>query len=287
MNIRIKYTALSPISHIGEVASTGSYFQMISTSDGKVPVITGNAIRGTIRDAGAKHLLSKLNIKVDKEIFNVLFSGGNISGSMKLDVARALAVRDKFPLVSLLGGGLGTMMMGGKVLFGFAYPLCIETASMLEEDSNNISWHDLINEIEFTRTDDSKNELNSKYIKDLETIETTKKKTSEASTQMRFSVQYMATGTEFIQDIRFYDNVNDSELGAFYCALVEWFKMPKIGGMGSRGFGMLSAVVGNGKIILNPDGNITIEPQIQELMNKYNSLIETLQEDDFKILGGK
>ena len=51
MKTRIKYKALAPVSHIGEVASTGSYFQTVLTAGGKVPAITGNSIRGQIRDS--------------------------------------------------------------------------------------------------------------------------------------------------------------------------------------------------------------------------------------------
>ena len=76
MKIRIKYKLLAPLSHIGETASTGSYFQTVLTSVGKVPVITGNSIRGQIRDSIALDLLCRLNCQVDKEAFNVLFSGG-------------------------------------------------------------------------------------------------------------------------------------------------------------------------------------------------------------------
>ena len=127
MKIRIKYTATAPISHIGETASTGSYFQTIKTADGRLPIITGNSVRGTLRDFGAKHLLERLGTKVDKETFHVLFSGGNLNGTMKNDVEKAKNVREHFPLISLLGGGLGDMIMSGKVCIGNLYPICKET----------------------------------------------------------------------------------------------------------------------------------------------------------------
>lgn len=38
MRKRIKYKMLAPVSHIGETASTGSYFQTVLTADGRVPV---------------------------------------------------------------------------------------------------------------------------------------------------------------------------------------------------------------------------------------------------------
>lgn len=284
--IKVRYTATAPISHIGEVASVGSYFQTVKTSKGRIPVVTGNSVRGTLRDAAAKYLLERTGAQVNKEIFNVLFSGGNISGSMKLDLERANKIREHFPMISVLGGGLGTMIMGGKLCCGFLYPLCDETAEMLHEDCNGVSWHDLIDEIEFTRMDDSKDDKNQCYREPSEE-ETEKKKNGEASTQMRYSVQYMAVGTEFIQTILLTDGITDLELGALYSAFVEWFKTPRIGGMSARGFGTFDAVVGNNDIVVK-DGIITVSDYVDELIDKYNEFIDTDNTAQwFSILGVK
>ena len=153
MNTNIKYRLLSPVSHIGETASTGSYFQTVLTTQGRLPVITGNSTRGQIRDSAALHLLNTLDIKVDKEIFNVLFSGGNLSGTMRDDVERAKQIRNYYPAVSLLGGGMGTMIMAGKLLVSFGYPVCAESEQFTGIESAQ-SWHEMIEEIEFTRTDE-------------------------------------------------------------------------------------------------------------------------------------
>lgn len=237
MNTKIKYKLTAPLSHIGETASTGSFFQTVLTASGRLPVITGNSIRGQIRDACALHFLRILGeidmsgVKVDKDTFNILFSGGNINGTMKDDVAKAKAVRKHFPMISLLGGGLGDMIMSGKLLCGFAYPVCRESVSITGIESD-ISWHSLIDEMGFTRTDDSKNDKLSGYLLDVE-----EEKTAKASTQMRFNVQYIAAGAEFVQDIIFLPGISDLELGAFYAGLREWFKVPRLGGMAAKGFG--------------------------------------------------
>lgn len=241
MKKRIKYKMLAPVSHIGETASTGSYFQTVLTADGRVPVITGNSVRGQLRDSMAAHLLdnigdgSLLGVKVSKDVFNILFSGGNINGAMKDDVEKAKNVRAHFPLVSLMGGGLGDMIMAGKLICSFAYPVCKETESITGIESD-ISWHSLIDEMEFTRTDDGKNDRLAEYMQDAE-----EEKTAKASTQMRYSVQYMAAGTEFVQDFIFLDGVTDLELGAFYAGLRQWFKVPRLGGMAAKGFGLFDA----------------------------------------------
>lgn len=284
MRKRIKYKMLSPVSHIGETASTGSYFQTILTADGRVPVITGNSIRGQLRDSMAAHLLDTmsegnlLGVKVSKDTFNILFSGGNINGAMKDDVERAKAVRAHFPLVSLMGGGLGDMIMAGKLICSFAYPVCTETESITGVESY-ISWHSLIDEMEFTRTDDGKNDRLVKYIEDA-----AEEKTAKASTQMRYSVQYMGAGTEFVQDFIFLDGITGLELGAFYAGLREWFQTPRLGGMAAKGFGLFDAeIVGeelsvkNGTIAIGDPGKLIsdYEDFIRSEGTDYLSLFET------------
>lgn len=273
MKMKIKYKMLAPVSHIGETASTGSYFQTVLTADGRVPVITGNSVRGQLRDSMAAHLLdtmgdgSLLGVKVSKDVFNILFSGGNINGAMKDDVEKAKNVRAHFPLVSLMGGGLGDMIMAGKLICSFAYPVCKETESITSIESG-ISWHSLIDEMEFTRTDDGKNDQLAAYMQD-----TGEEKTAKSSTQMRYSVQYMAAGTEFVQDFIFLDGVTDLELGAFYAGLRQWFKVPRLGGMAAKGFGLFDAeLVGQELSVKN--GTVAIGAP-GKLIEKYEDLIRT------------
>lgn len=273
MKMRIKYKMLAPVSHIGETASTGSYFQTVLTAGGRVPIITGNSIRGQLRDSMAAHLLDTLSegslipVKVSKDVFNILFSGGNINGAMKDDVGKAKTIRAHFPLVSLMGGGLGDMIMAGKLICSFAYPVCKETESITGTESD-ISWHSLIDEMEFTRTDDSKNDRLAAYMQDAG-----EEKTAKASTQMRYSVQYMAAGTEFVQDFIFLGGTTELELGAFYAGLLQWFKVPRLGGMAAKGFGLFDAeLVGQELSVKN--GTVAIGAP-GKLIEKYEDLIRT------------
>lgn len=280
MKKRIKYKMLSPVSHIGETASTGSYFQTALTAEGRVPVITGNSIRGQLRDSMAAHLLDLLDVKVSKDTFNVLFSGGNINGAMKDDVEKAKKVRECFPLISLMGGGLGDMIMAGKLICSFAYPVCQETEQITGVESD-ISWHSLIDEMEFTRMDDGKDDRLSGYM-----IDAGEEKTAKASTQMRFSVQYMAAGTEFVQDFIFLDGITDLELGAFYAGLHKWFTVPKLGGMAAKGFGLFDAEMEDGSISVR-GGNISISQEVQDLICGYEDFAKSQGEGCFTILDGK
>lgn len=278
--LRIKYRLLSPLSHIGETASTGSYFQTILTSAGRVPVVTGNSIRGKLRDCMALHLLDLLDAKVGKDTFNILFSGGNINGAMKDDVEKAKAVRAHFPLISLLGGGLGDMIMAGKLISSFAYPICRETVDITGIESG-ISWHSLIDEIEFTRTDDGKDDRLSKYLSDA-----SEEKTAKASTQMRFSVQYLAAGTEFVQELWFLDSTTELEMGALYAGLQKWFERPYLGGMAAKGFGQFDADVGDGLISVK-QGDVSISPEAQALIDQYSAFVLAEGTSYFDILDAK
>lgn len=277
MKIRIKYKMLSPVSHIGEVASTGSYFQTIKTSFGRLPIITGNSVRGILRDNGAKVILDAIGEKTSKEVFNILFSGGNLNGTIKNDVGKAKAVRENIPFVSMFGGGLGDMIMSGKMLVGNLYPVTSETYEMLGEKYTDISWKNLIDEIEFTRTDDGKNDTLADYMTD-----PTEEKKAKANTQMRFSVQYMAQGTEFVQDIYLMDNTTDLEKGALYSAFLKWFEAPKIGGMSAKGFGIFDAESNLGINVVN--GEATAPDDVLELVEKYLAFIKSVGGNALELL---
>lgn len=277
MKKTIKYTMTAPVSHIGETASAGSYFNMINTSNGKIPVITGNSIRGQLRDSIALHMLTLLGTKVDKEVFHILFSGGNISGTMKDDVERSKLVREHFPSVSLLGGGLGTMIMQGKLLAGFAYPVCDETADMTGENITGHSWREFLDTIEFTRMDDSKNDMKSKFIENPDD-----EKKGKASTQMRFEVEYMAAGTEFVQTLIFLDGTTDLELGAFFAGLRQWFMVPRLGGMSAKGFGLFDATVDDDISVKN--GEIQMSTEVSNLIENYENHIKSEQTEFMYLL---
>lgn len=263
--IKIVYTMTAPVSHIGQVASVGAYFNTLTTAYGEIPVITGNSVRGILRDFGAKKILDVYGEKVNKEVFNVLFSGGNISGATKNDVERARQVREHFPLISLLGGGLGTMMMSGNMLSGFLYPICTETEALTKKESK-VSWHELVDEIEFTRMDDTKDDTKEKYIEDV----TTEKK-AKASTQMRMSVQYMAAGSQFVQEIILLDSATEMEEAVLYSCLLEWFKVHTIGGMRAKGFGFFDAQSDEIQVI---DGNVNVSERVAKLIEMYSNFLE-------------
>lgn len=268
MRIDIRYKMLAPVSHIGETASTGAYFNMIRYDGDRLPVITGNSIRGQIRDAGAAELLERIGVKVDKEVFHVLFSGGNVSSALKDDVGRAESVRRYFPLISMLGGALGTMILAGKLIVGFAYPICWEAERLTGVECDQ-SWRDMIDEIEFTRMDDAKNDKLAVNITDADA-----ENSGTASQQMRYAVQYMGAGTEFVQKVSTLPGTTDAELGALLCAIAYWWETaPKLGGMGAKGFGLFDAemeIEGEWAMRVR-DGALSVSDKARAWIDRYKA----------------
>jgi len=247
------YTLLQPLSHIGESESTQSFLNTTTVvNDGKpeeVFVYTGNALRGMLRDCGARYLLNKLDIRVPLKAFHLLFSGGSIGGAQALDIDQAKVIRKALPFVSLFGGGVGNQILDGKLKQTFVYPVCRETNNIIPSyvEKSDYSWRHFTNVIEFSRKDDEKNvNLAEQFLigqteQQLLEGETTKKKKEKdgPATQMRYAVEYLAAGTKLWHR---WDIICDElELGAFVSALHEWQKQPYLGGMSGKGFGLVAA----------------------------------------------
>ena len=137
MKIETIYTLKQPMSHIGESESTVSFLNTIRIcTDGKVSevfALTGNAIRGTLRDCAARNILDMLGIKLQKKEFNILFSGGNISGTLNTDIDQAKAYRELLPVISIFGAGVGNQILSGKMTQSFAIPVCKETVQIIPD----------------------------------------------------------------------------------------------------------------------------------------------------------
>lgn len=266
-SITVKYTFVAPVSHIGESSGVGSYFQVLTTAYGKVPAITGNSVRGILRDRAAEQLMDAAGVKVNIDVFDELFSGGNISGSTKNDIERARQIRKHFPFVSMFGGALGNMMMSGNFCAGFLYPICKET-ELINHTKADTSWHNWIDDIEFTRMDDSKDYKKSGYIENHE-----EERKAKASTQMRTNVQYIAPGTQFLQRIDISNGATELEVAALYSALYSWFQEPYLGGKKSKGFGRFDAESDG---ISVTDGVVECDDYVKKMIEKYEKF---LQED--------
>jgi CRISPR type IV-associated protein Csf2 len=268
-------TCLTSVSHIGDTHGVNAKLrrEKIVTSSGEVeelPVISGNSLRGILRDRGMLHMLKLLGYGVNEEAgevkglslaaFYFLFSGGALTkdGGKGLDVDEARKWRDLIPLVSLFGGAMGNQILPGRAKIGKAIPVCQETAHLLPERFVNghgtVSIWELVQEEAYTRRDDEKNE-NLRYLIAPEVrglLEAdARAKREKAGTkedvagetgqkqQMRYYIETLAAGTELFWDVTL-DDVTPVEFDAFAITLAEFSRFPFIGGKSGVGHGKVS-----------------------------------------------
>lgn len=257
-------TALSSISHNGgEQNSTISQLrrEKIVQPDGTVediPVISGNAIRGVLRDVGMAHMLRMLGYgiqeneggkKLSLPAFYFLFSGGSLTstGSTSLDIEYFRRLRRLIPLIGVFGGAIGNTIMPGKLKLGKLIPICLETIHILPEKFRvecSSVWEYCQQEM-YTRKDDEKNDLvrgviEGETLKLLGSGEISKKEiTSSGPQQMKYYVETFSAGTRFYWKIVLED-VTDLEFEAFLVTLIEFSKFAKVGGKSNIGLGEIA-----------------------------------------------
>lgn len=293
LRIETIYTLKQPLSHIGENESTTSFLNTIRiAANGKteeVFAMTGNAIRGMLRDSAARHLLKMLNVKVKKKEFNILFSGGNISGAMNTDIDQAKKYREILPMISVFGAGIGNQILSGKITQGFALPVCQETVGIIPEIQGinktlfASSWKKLTGTINFTRFDDSKN---TNYQPFLHEEEKEEKSDGAASTQMRYEVEYLVPGAQLYHIINM-DTDKEVELGVLVAALKEFAKAPILGGMGGKGFGQCDADIFLDRELFVEISNAQIEmsEKAEKALKSYNQFILDNADEIINFLG--
>ncbi len=281
-------TALTSISHIGETMGVNAKLrrEKIVQPDGsveEVPVISGNAIRGILRDRGMLHMLRHLGYGVDEQsgevkglslaAFYFLFSGGALTkagGAAGLDVDEARKWRELIPLVAIFGGAMGNQIMPGKLKVGKAIPICAETRHILPErfvGAEPQSVWDVLQEEAYTRRDDEKNENLRPLIAPevrglLEASAADKRKKASAGDdvagetgqkqQMRYYVETLAAGTRLFWDLTL-DDVTPLEFDAICITLSEFAKYPHLGGKSN---------VGHGKVSIQFDEWLEINPRL-------------------------
>jgi CRISPR type IV-associated protein Csf2 len=280
-------TALTSISHIGDSHGVNSKLrrEKVIQPDGsveEVPIISGNALRGILRDRGMLHMLKALGYGINEQTgevkglslpaFYFLFSGGALTkdAGRGIDVDEARKWRELIPLVALFGGAMGNQIMPGKAKIGKGIPICSETAHILPtrfvENKVESVW-ELCQEEAYTRRDDEKNEnlrqLIAPEVRGLLEADATAKRQKaskgvdvEGETgqkqQMRYYIETLAAGSRLYLEISL-DDVTDLEREAFFITLAEFSRFPYIGGKSG---------VGHGKVSIKFDNWIEIDSRI-------------------------
>ena len=256
-------TALSSISHNGGERNgtitqlRREKFVQPSGKVSKVPVISGNAIRGILRDRGMFSMLRELGYGVNAETgevtglplnaFYFLFSGGALTstGGEGVNIDHFRTMRETIPLISLFGGAAGNTIMPGKMKIGKLLPLCAETAHLVPQrflpETTQTIWEYCQTEM-YTRRDDEKNDrvrmlISRPAIGDSSENLPAEKKA--APQQMKYDIETLAAGTQFYWKIVLED-VTDVEFEAFLATIIEFSKSPNIGGKGGVGHGEIS-----------------------------------------------
>ena len=239
-----RLTALSPIYHGGN-EKTGSVVllnRLRFIVEGKptdVPVISGNQIRGRLRRLLTRDFLQLAGYGLDltqkrhQKLYHTLFAGGVLteveegeSGVVDLDLKTRL-VRYVVP-IRLFGASYGNQMVEGRVLVGFALPICRELQGFLGIESD-VSFYQLITRAFQTRRDELR--VGGKEGGGEE----------DEAVQMIVEYEVFAPGTQFFHELVLETEEEglDLDLSALYRAVKLWQEAPYIGGKSSAGFGRL------------------------------------------------
>lgn len=330
------YTLLSPLSHIGNSHGPDSFLatQEIIGANGnpaEVFVYSGNAFRGMWRDAGAKYMLDKLGsgstLQIPLDLFYLLFSGGSIGGAQTVDIDQARRIREMVPHLSVFGGGVGNMLLPGKLSVGEGLPVCKELAHVIPDTcpgNRNLSWKQMTTEVSYTRKDDAKDELLRPYLYDPSTPQLEapkqgqmalltdgeepepeakkqeKKAEKDRPQQMRYTIEVLCRGAVLWQETTFQD-MTEIELGALVAAIAEWSKAPFLGGQARIGMGKVQVDMdwelwGKEKehFLSVGDGKCLLYPpakavkeKYDEFLQKYAGYLEEKQALLVKAVGGK
>lgn len=273
-------TALASISHNGGQSfgvNSKLRREKLVQPDGSVedvPTVSGNSLRGVLRDRGMLHMCRALGYGEEDAdgrprglslaAFYFLFSGGALTstGSRGIDIDAARRIRADIPLVGVFGGAMGNQIMPGKLKVGKAIPICAETAHLLPaafRPAAPASVWDYLQEEMYTRKDDEKDEHKRALIApsvrglldDERRVKALKRDQGDdrqedvgQHQQMRYFVETFAAGTPFYWKLVL-DDVSDLEFEAFVTALVEFSRLPYIGGKSNVGLGEVAITFDN------------------------------------------
>jgi len=174
-------TALTSITHNGgesygtEAKIRREKVMQPDYSIEEVPLVSGNSIRGRLRDVGMMHLCQQLGYGLDGSglsvpAFHFLFSGGSLTsaGGKSISIEEARRLKELIPLVGVFGGSMGNQIMPGVLKCGKIVPICRETRTLLPAQyaAVEVSCWDFTQREMYTRKDDSKDDRKRKVLSD-------------------------------------------------------------------------------------------------------------------------
>jgi len=274
-------TLKSSVAHNGDTVGIDAVFHRIKMlgSDGQpmqVPTITGNSIRGLLRDASARYMLHVMGTPdVPLSAFYLLFSGGSLTkkGSPTTDIDAIRTMRATIPHLALFGGAIGRNIMSGRLKMEMMIPIALETAHINNTShtpDNLVSMYDLMQTEAYTRTDDAKNDDLAQY------IGAPQASGDDAPMQMRYQVETMAAGSQLTWGFAL-DFATELDEQCLIAALRQWGQYPTIGGKSSVGHGHVSIDFNNGWHISQDHLNLPDTPDYdQHLRDNADAIMEML-----------
>lgn len=229
-------TAISSIVHSAETLGTINYLrrERVLMPDGTfedIPVISGNALRGMLRDTAADLWWNEVGRpKLTLPVAHALWSGGALakaSGPV-LSGSRLQDLRRCCPVIGVFGTAGGGRIIAGALQVGKLIPICAETAHLLgKPDTKSLpSVWDLTQIEYYSRIPDERG------------TDTTALDDSESGLA-RFGVETFLAGTRFNSWISLAGASAAEE--AFFAEVLGLFTDDaRVGGMARAGHGQLS-----------------------------------------------
>jgi CRISPR/Cas system CSM-associated protein Csm3 (group 7 of RAMP superfamily) len=233
------YEAQTPITHGSDedfgMEQRFRTIEMAVREDGDlyhedIPVISGNSLRGQLRDLLAADFLDLISddddpVELGDSLSNAFWAGGSLergNGPGKLNRRMINGIRDNIPMLSLLGTALADQMISGKLNMGMLTPIASETEAFTGRKSDH-SVFEFVDETFYTRMDDRVGG----------------KQDDEATQQMRYKMMILIPGTRFDHWMAL-EGASDVERACLGRAFELFAETPHIGGQKAVGHGKVS-----------------------------------------------
>lgn len=238
------YEAQSPISH-GSDEDFGMEqrlrtIEMTVREDGElyhedIPVVSGNSLRGQLRDLLAEDFLTRIStdedpVEMGDPLSNAFWAGGALErtgGPGKLNRRMLNGIREHIPPLSLLGTALADQMLEGRLNMGMLTPIATETEAYTDRPSDH-SVFEFVDETFYTRQDDRVGG----------------RQEDEDVQQMRYVVQILTPGTRFDHWMAL-ESASEVERACLAHAFDLFAASPHIGGMKAVGHGKVTFSYGD------------------------------------------
>lgn len=235
--MRVLITCKSPLVHgaFGEHAGNATLCRRMAVVSvpgmPRVPVVSGNALRGVLRRIVFRDLFARAELDRTKlhagqwdRLYAALANGGHLEASEKgVDPEAIRALREELPPLSVFGAALYSWLLPGHMSVGILWPQCRETleaglVSDAGKGAGGIGAEDLVEEITLCRHVDREEQ----------------EPEVSGVTPMPTTVEAISAGAVLEGEIRFARHATEVERGVICYGLR---RLSALGGKGGAGFG--------------------------------------------------